>query len=177
MTPRALLVSSSLALLLTHALPAFAAEASVTIPCKDKTGRAMGLCIADTLKGWSKAHHEYHDVEEDEHTKWHRANDILGLTAEHVKAHRNYHTERNERHKVFHNDQREMHKLLKSEQDKLLKTHSQQPSGWSATHEETKAAQEKCKVQKDTTGRRMCIRVLLHPQVSKLRLRLQQKTQ
>lgn len=110
---RARLLAASVAL---SVLPAIVHAASQrTVSCFDNEGNPS-ICPVDSLKKWEREHYDYHAQERTDHVEWHKVHDLLGVTEENLKAHREYH----EMKKRVHNN---FHEKMKIEQRETAKKH------------------------------------------------------
>lgn len=98
------------------ACPPFAAAAAPrSASCLQTEGRDVGRCATDTIKQWQREHYDDHEKERQDHTSWHRVNDLKGVTPENLKAHRDFHEHAKRVHSVFHANQRQKEQQFDTE--------------------------------------------------------------
>ena len=144
---------------------ALAADATRSSSCGEHAGRAIAICVTDTMKQWQREHYDYHAKQNEEHTAWHVENDPKGISQENSKAHRDFHERQNRRHTVFHDTQRQKERQLNVESDmKRLKA----PKSESTKRKPPEAARlaeglQKCAGVTGEEYHRICMKPYLRP--------------
>ncbi len=112
-------LSAALSLSL-FAMPVLLHAAGVvqTSSCTGQGSRDAARCATDTMKRWDREHYDYHADETKKHTTWHLEHDVLGVTNENLKAHRDYHEMAKRLHNAFH-------ERMKREQQNFAQEHKE----------------------------------------------------
>ncbi len=139
------------------------ARAGLNLQCDKKEGKDIGRCISDTLKQWRAIEKSYNQLERKKRETWVKEHSSMGQSPEYYEQYAAFQAELKKERATFRLLQKELQQKSQNAWQNRRRVIAPEPTGNKFDAADVTAAEEKCRLEKDTSAHRACMRRYLRP--------------